>query len=265
MSNNDLHIFDFKTEQIIAVIKEQDYWDDLRKWELKNNVDQFEFTVSDGTHKAAKLMQQNIILKRVRDGSFVSYVINESEQDSIDRSKKIYALSEHKKLKKAKVIKPQTLEGYTVNQWLDFALEGTKWQRGVTEYASFRTINIKEFTNLLDLLKTIASTFELEIRFRTEVKGSFIVSRYVDMVRKEGRDNGKEIVLGKDLQGIRRIENSQDAISALVGVGPFNEETGEYLTFEKINGGKLYVADADALQRWTEDGSHKYDIYSPQT
>ncbi|PGA16608.1 hypothetical protein COL80_30155, partial [Bacillus thuringiensis] len=64
----DLHIFDFKTEQIIAVIKEQDYWDDLRKWELKNNVDQFEFTVSDGTHKAAKLMQQNIVLKRVRDG-----------------------------------------------------------------------------------------------------------------------------------------------------------------------------------------------------
>ncbi|PGN13201.1 hypothetical protein CN954_12155 [Bacillus cereus] len=265
MSNNDLHIFDFKTEQIIAVIKEQDYWDDLRKWELKNNVDQFEFTVSDGTHKAAKLMQQNIVLKRVRDGSFVSYVINESEQDSVDRSKKIYALSEHTKLKKAKVIKPQTLEGYTVNQWLDFALEGTKWQRGVTEYASFRTINIKEFTNPLDLLKTIASTFELEIRFRTEVQGSFIVGRYVDMVRKVGRDNGKEIVLGKDLQGIRRIENSQDAISALVGVGPFNEETGEYLTFEKINGGKLYVADADALQRWTEDGSHKYDIYSPQT
>ena len=33
-------------------------------------------------------MQQNIVLKRVRDGSFVSYVINESEQDSIDRSKK---------------------------------------------------------------------------------------------------------------------------------------------------------------------------------
>nr|WP_197378184.1 hypothetical protein [Bacillus thuringiensis] len=25
------------------------------------------------------------------------------------------------------------------------------------------------------------------------------------------------------------------------------------------------MADADALQRWTEDGSHKYDIYSPQT
>lgn len=265
MSNNDLHIFDFKKEQIIAVIKEQDYWDDLRKWELKNNVDQFEFTVSDGTHKAAKLMQQNIVLKRVRDGSFVSYVINESEQDSVNRSKKIYALSEHTKLRKAKVIKPQTIESYTVNQWMDFALEGTKWQRGVTEYASFRTIHIKEFTNPLDLLKTIASTFELEIRFRTEVKGSFIVGRYVDMVRKVGRDNGKEIVLGKDLQGIRRIENSQDAISALVGVGPFNEETGEYLTFEKINGGKLYVADADALQRWTEDGSHKYDIYSPQT
>ena len=38
--------------------------------------------------KQRKLMQQNIVLKRVRDGSFVSYVINESEQDSVNRSKK---------------------------------------------------------------------------------------------------------------------------------------------------------------------------------
>ena len=33
MSNNDTFLI--LKEQIIAVIKEQDYWDDLRKWELK--------------------------------------------------------------------------------------------------------------------------------------------------------------------------------------------------------------------------------------
>ena len=42
-------------------------------------------------HIKAKLMQQNIVLKRVRDGSFVSYVINESEQDSVNRSKNLCA------------------------------------------------------------------------------------------------------------------------------------------------------------------------------
>ncbi|HDR7845131.1 TPA: phage tail protein, partial [Bacillus toyonensis] len=117
----------------------------------------------------------------------------------------------------------------------------------------------------LDLLKQIASTFELEIRFRTEIMGSFIVGRYVDLIKKVGRDNGKEFLLGKDVQGIRRIENSQDVVTALVGVGPQNSETGEFLTFEEINNGKLYVGNNDALQRWSKDGKHLFDIYSPQT
>ncbi|QQN82182.1 phage tail spike protein [Bacillus toyonensis] len=264
-ANNLLHIVDFKTEQIIGVLKEQHYWDDKRQWELKNNVDKLEFTVSDGTKESAKLMQQNLIVKQTRDGTFVSYIITEVEQDSTGRLKKIYTLGEHTKLKKATVIKPQTLQATTVNESTDVALQGTEWKRGITEFVGIRTIPIKDFTNPLDLLKQIASTFELEIRFRTEILGSFIVGRYVDLVKKVGRDNGKEFLLGKDVQGIRRIESSQDIVTALVGVGPQNSETGEFLTFEEINNGKIYVGNNDALQRWSKDGKHLFDIYSPQT
>ncbi|PGE77041.1 phage tail spike protein [Bacillus toyonensis] len=264
-ANNLLHIVDFKTEQIIGVLKEQHYWDDKRQWELKNNVDKLEFTVSDGTKESAKLMQQNLIVKQTRDGTFVSYIITEVEQDTTGRPKKIYALGEHTKLKKATVIKPQTLQATTVNESTDFALQGTEWKRGITEFVGIRTIHIKDFTNPLDFLKQIASTFELEIRFRTEIMGSFIVGRYVDVIKKVGRDNGKEFLLGKDVQGIRRIENSQDVVTALVGVGPQNNESGEFLTFEEINDGKLYVGNNDALQRWSKDGKHLFDIYSPQT
>ncbi|MFJ9301974.1 phage tail spike protein [Bacillus toyonensis] len=264
-TNNLLHIVDFKTEQIMGVIKEQDYWDDLRQWELKDNKDKFEFTTADGTKIAASLIQQNLVVKQTRDGTFVSYIITEIEQDTTGRPKKIYALGEHTKLKKATVIKPQTLQATTVNESTDFALQGTEWKRGITEFVGIRTIHIKDFTNPLDLLKQIASTFELEIRFRTEIMGSFIVGRYVDLIKKVGRDNGKEFLLGKDVQGIRRIENSQDIVTALVGVGPQNSETGEFLTFEEINNGKLYVGNNDALQRWSKDGKHLFDIYSPQT
>ncbi|PDZ85014.1 phage tail spike protein [Bacillus toyonensis] len=264
-TNNLLHIVDFKTEQIIGVIKEQDYWDDLRQWELKDNKDKFEFTTADGTKIAASLIQQNLVVKQTRDGTFVSYIITEVEQDTTGRPKKIYALGEHTKLKKATVVKPQTLQATTVNESTDFALQGTEWKRGITEFGGIRTIHIKDFTNPLDLLKQIASTFELEIRFRTEIMGAFIVGRYVDLIKKVGRDNGKEFLLGKDVQGIRRIENSQDVVTALVGVGPQNSETGEFLTFEEINNGKLYVGNNDALQRWSKDGKHLFDIYSPQT
>ncbi|WIG29992.1 phage tail spike protein [Bacillus toyonensis] len=264
-TNNLLHIVDFKTEQIIGVIKEQDYWDDLRQWELKDNKDKFEFTTADGTKIAASLIQQNLVVKQTRDGTFVSYIITEVEQDTTGRPKKIYALGEHTKLKKATVIKPQTLQATTVNESTDFALQSTEWKRGITEFVGIRTIHIKDFTNPLDLLKQIASTFELEIRFRIEIMGSFIVGRYVDVIKKVGRDNGKEFLIGKDVQGIRRIENSQDVVTALVGVGPQNSETGEFLTFEEINNGKLYVGNNDALQRWSKDGKHLFDIYSPQT
>ncbi|PEP73439.1 hypothetical protein CN581_29975, partial [Bacillus toyonensis] len=201
-TNNLLHIVDFKTEKIIGVIKEENYWDDLRQWEMKNNVDQFGFTIADGTKDAAKLMQKNLIVKQTRDGTFVSYVITETEQLTDGRSKKTHTLGEHTKLKKASVIKPQTLQATTVNESTDFALQGTEWKRGTTEFSGVRTIHIKDFTNPLDFLKQIASTFELEIRFRTEILGSFIVGRYVDLVKKVGRDNGKEFVLGKDVQGI---------------------------------------------------------------
>ncbi|WP_303745114.1 phage tail spike protein, partial [Bacillus toyonensis] len=268
-ANNLLHIVDYKTDQIIGVIQEKNYWNDIRQWEIKNNIDQLEFNTMDGTKESAKLMQQNLIVKQTRDGTFVSYVITESEQDATDRSKKIHALGEHTKLKKAAVIKPQTLQATTVNESTDFALQGTEWKRGITEFSGVRTIHIKDFTNPLDFLKQIASTFELEIRFRTEILGSFIVGRYVDLVKNVGRDNGKEFLLEKDVQGIRRIENSQDVVTALVGVGPSKENpaTGkeEFLTFEDINGGKLYVSNNDALQRWSKDGKHLFDIYSPQT
>ncbi|MED3087131.1 phage tail spike protein, partial [Bacillus toyonensis] len=264
-TNNLLHIVDFKTDQIIGVIQEKNYWNDIRKWEIKNNIDQLEFNTMDGTKISASLVQQNLIVKQTRDGTFVSYVITEAEQDATDRFKKIHALGEHTKLKKAAVIKPQTLQATTVNESMDFALQGTEWKRGDTEYSGVRTIHIKEFTNPLDFLKQIASTFELEIRFRTEILGSFIVGRYVDIVKKVGRDNGKEFLLGKDVQGIRRIESSQDVVTALVGVGPQNSESGEFLTFEEINNGKLYVGNNDALQRWSKDGKHLFDMYSPQT
>ncbi|PGC57957.1 hypothetical protein COM24_05460, partial [Bacillus toyonensis] len=264
-ANNLLHIVDYKTDQIIGVIQEKNYWNDIRQWEIKNNIDQLEFNTMDGTKESTKLMQQNLIVKQTRDGTFVSYVITEAEQDATDRSKKIHALGEHTKLKKATVIKPQTLQATTVNESMDFALQGTEWKRGDTEYSGVRTIHIKDFTNPLDFLKQIASTFEIEIRFRTEILGSFIVGRYVDLVKKVGRDNGKEFLLGKDVQGIRRIESSQDVVTALVGVGPQNSETGEFLTFEDINDGKLYVSNNDALQRWSKDGKHLFDMYSPQT
>ncbi|MEH7458525.1 phage tail spike protein [Bacillus sp. JJ1127] len=258
-----LHVVDFKTEQIVSAIQPKDYWDDKRHWEIKNNVDTLDFKVFDNMEHAATLMQQNLVLKEVRDGRIVPYVITESEKDSNNRSVITYASGEWVLLAKAGIIKPQRIESKTVNEFMDMALAGTKWKRGKTEYTGFHTMTIDEFIDPLKFLKDIASLFDLEIQYRAEVVGSQIVGRYVDMVKRRGRDTGKEVTLGKDLKGVKRIENSQNICTALVGF--VKGEGDEVITVESINNGLPYIVDNDAFQRWSENGQHKFGFYTPET
>ncbi|MGE1053325.1 phage tail spike protein, partial [Bacillus sp. GFa4/2] len=258
-----LHVVDFKTSQIVSNIQTKDYWDDKRHWEIKNNIDTLEFKVFDNTEHAATLMQQNLVLKEVRDGRIVPYVITETEKDSNDKSVIAYASGEWIQLAKAGIITPQKVEGKTVNEFIDMALAGTKWKRGRTEYAGFHTMTIDEFIDPLKFLKDIASLFELEIQYRAEVVGSQIVSRYVDMVKKRGQETGKEVTLDKDLVGIKRVENSQNICTALLG---FSKKEGEgFITITDINDGIPYLVDSDAFQRWNERGQHKFGFYTPET
>ncbi|MFV8519286.1 phage tail spike protein [Bacillus sp. SBS7] len=258
-----LHVVDFKKSQIVSAIQPKDYWDDKRHWEIKNNIDTFEFRVFENSDHAATLIQQNLVLKEVRGGRIVPYVITEAEKDSDDKSLVVYASGEWIQLAKAEIIEPQKIESKTLKQCMEIALKGTKWGIGKTEHDGSHSITIDEFTNPLDLLKKIAASFELEIQYRAEVVGSQIVVRYVDMVKKRGRDTRKEVTVGKDLLGIKRIENSQNICTALLGY--VKKDNGEFITISEINNGVPYLVDDEAYQRWNEKGKHKFAFYTPQT
>ncbi|HHK5564218.1 TPA: phage tail spike protein [Bacillus thuringiensis] len=261
--SGDLHVVDFKTNQIVSDIQPKDYWDDKRHWEIKNNIDTLEFRVFENTDHATTLVQQNLVLKEVRGGRIVPYVITETEKDSKDRSLMVYASGEWIQLAKAGIIEPQKIESKTLKQCMEIALKGTKWTIGKTEHDGAHSMVIEEFTDPLDLLKKIAASFELEIQYRAEVVGSKIVGRHVDMVRKRGRDTRKEVTFGKDLIGIKRIENSQSICTALLGF--VKKENGEFITISSINKGVPYLVDDAAYQRWNENGKHKFAFYTPQT
>ncbi|MEK5246126.1 phage tail spike protein [Bacillus sp. FSL R9-9530] len=258
-----IHVVDFKTDQIISAIQSKDYWDDKRHWEIKNNIDMLDFTTFDRTKHAITLQQQNLVLKEVRDGRIIPYVITETEKNSDNRSITTYSSGAWVQIAKSGIINPQRIESKTVNEFIDMALLGMKWKRGNTEYAGFHTMTIDEFIDPLTFLKKIASLFDLEIQYRVEVVGSRIVGWYVDMVEKRGRETGKEVELGKDLVGVKRIEHSRDICTALVGFVRGEEE--KVITVESINNGLPYITDSDAFQRWNEYGKHKFGFYTPET
>ncbi|EEM55842.1 Phage minor structural protein [Bacillus thuringiensis serovar monterrey BGSC 4AJ1] len=254
---------DHSTEQIVAVLQPKDYRDDLRHWEIKNNIDRLEFKVFTSLPTAATLMQQNLILRETRDGRIIPYTIDEAIQTTDKRSIHVYASAVWVEIAQANYIRPQKIQSKTVNEFMDMALAGTKWKRGFTEYSGFHTMTIDTFIDPLKFLKDIASLFHLEIQYRVEVLGSQIVGWYVDMIQRRGKDEGKEITLGKDLIGIKRIENTRNICTALVGF--VKGEGDSVITIESINKGLPYIVDTQAFQLWNKQGFHRFGLYTPET
>jgi phage minor structural protein len=267
-----IHVLDKKTEQIVATLENKNgypalFWDDRHIEKEENNYNTYEFTtIDDGNNPAAEyLTVKNKIVIRDLDGYFIPFTIEETEQDSSggQRVKRIYAEGEHMELRTAKIIEPTELIGATINTALDYVLQGSRWQRGITEFAGSRTIKTTEYTTALAFLNKIAFEFNVQLRFRVEIDGNKIIGRYVDALLIEDVFDGKEITFGKDVIGIRRIENSGEIYTALYAIGPA-DENGKYVTIENVNAGLKYVEDREALERWSPDGRHLYGIFQYQ-
>lgn len=248
-----IHVLDKQKDIIIATLNSEkgEYLDAVMTSSLDNkNV--FDFVA---LQKFDKLEKRNRLLVEDVDGFFSEYII--SYTDQYKRNEKIVRSdASFIDLKKAKVIEPQALVGQTPSTAVEFALIGTEWQVGDVDFANIRTITIADFTDPYTFLKLIASTFDLELRFRVSVQGNKIVGRYVDLKKDNGKFEGKEITFGKDLIGVKRIEDSSRIVTALLGVGPERED-GSRLT--------ILVENQEALQRWGRKGKHLIELYEPQS
>jgi phage minor structural protein len=255
-----MHILDYKTEKIVGTLENKEetalFWQDVHKQSLKDNLETFNFTMQADVKESEYVSERNRVIIPDEDGFFREFIIHETDQHT-DHTKDVYTKASYTELKKQKIINPVTLEGQTVNTAGDYILDGTSWQVGITEYAGTRKVIFEDHTDALKALQSIATLFGLELRFRVEIKGNRIVGRFVDFIKRVGRDNKKEVELGKDLIGITRKENTDDVVTALIVLGP-EKEDGTRLIVE--------IKDEDARQRWSDkDNRHLWAIYEPQT
>src|SRR5690606_19159402 len=205
----------------------------------------------------------NRIIIPDEDGTLREFIIYESEKYRDTEGYKMYVIgtASYLDLKKANVIRPGSFTG-TASQHLGMALNGTELRPGIVEVSGSRTIHRNDFTNPFDYLKTLAREFEGELRFRIEHNGNRITGRFVDLLERIGEWRGREIEFGKDLDGIRRIENTERIVTALIGLGP-EKEDGTRL--------EVFVEDTDALQRWgrpdpvTGELRHLIEVYEPES
>lgn len=248
-----IHVLDKQSDEIIETLNSaKGEYTDAKKTDTLDNRNTFDFIA---LKKFEKLEKRNRLLVEDVDGFFSEYLITFTDQYK-HNEKEVRSVGSFVDLQKSKVIAPQKLEGQTPQTAVEFALNGTEYLVGDVDFVNIRTITIEEHTNPYDLLKLIASTFDLELRFRVEVRGNQIVGRYVDLKKYVGHFDGKEIVFGKDLVGIRRIEDSDNIVTALLGIGPERED-GTRLT--------VLVENEEARQRWGRNGQHLISVYEPES
>ncbi len=267
--SGELHIIDYSSQQVIASLKPSEYLTDLRHWELRDNIDTLDITLLERSKYAPYMQQQNIIVKETRPGVLVPYVITEVEKDTTDKTITVYASGEWTLMGADDFIKPQTFKELTPEQYIDLATKNTDWERGIVEVAGKRTMTAKEFVSPLGLISQLPGLFEKkgELRYRVELRGANTMKRKVDFIERRGRDTGKEITVGKDLNSISRTENSEAIITALLPyvMGEDADGKEKIITIDTVNNGVPYIVDADAFQRWNRNGKHRFGFYTPET
>ena len=254
-----IHIADSQTDKILGFIPEDEFWDDKHYKSLKDTLETFDFVTFADREFSEHLAKRNRIIIPDEDGKYIEFVIENTRKYRDSNGGlfvEVYTSATYIELAKAKIIKPQTTPAWTAKQHAEWALASTEWEVGDVDFSGSRTLIIEQHTNPYAFLKRLASEFDLELHFRVEVDGTKVVRRYVDLIKRVGVWQGREVEFGKDLIGISREEDFSNIVTALIGLGPERED-GTRL--------EVFVEDKDALARWGRNGQHLIDVYEPES
>src|SRR5690625_3901796 len=263
--SNMIFIVNPQTHEILDYITLDNVIDDNHKLNLETYLQTYDAIVLGGGRYDKYLEKRNRVIIPDEDGTLQEFVLFEVDKyrDTEGRKTHFYAHASYLELKKANIIYPNKYESLTASQLGGIALNDTGWQIGIVEASGTRTMTIENHTSPYEFIKRIAREFEVELRFRVETDGQRITGRYVDMLKRIGEWRGRQVEIGRDLDGIRRIEK-QDIVTALLGLGP-EKEDGTRM--------EVLVEDEDALQRWGRVDEHgnlhhliePYEIESSRT
>ena len=252
-----IHIVDYRTQKIIATLDNKTgaplYWEDWHEKSLKDYTETFDFIMSTDFEAAEYVKERNVLIIQDDDGTFREFVIRETNQYN-DR-KEVLSDASYSELTKQKILDPISLDEQAVSSLAEYILQGTDWRVGRTVKKGLKSIEWKDYTDALKALRDLSELFEVELQFRLEVSGNVITGRYVDFLEKVGSETNKEITLGKDLIGVKRKEKNDELITALIGLGP-----------EQENGSRIIVrvTDETALERWSRNRRHLWGIFEPE-
>ena len=156
-------------------------------------------------------------------------------------------------------ITEQRNRGGTAAGALAKLLDGTRWARGTVDGTAAKDTSFYHQSALASIYD-LCDAYALELDATVEVSGSQVSRRLVHLRNRLGADTHRRFEYRRDLVSVRRTVSADDVVTRLYGWGKGVEQTdaagnatGGYsrkISFADVNGGKAYVEDADATQRF---------------
>ncbi|WLR54282.1 phage tail spike protein [Mesobacillus subterraneus] len=220
------------------------------------NEETYDFILSVNEPGAADIGSRTRLLIPGEEGDYREFIVDKTSERTAYMEKGVYSKGSFIDIKNLKYISPQVLDAQTIQTAAGMVLSGLKWEVGIVEYSGIRKWTIETHMDAYEALKAISTLFDCELRFRVTVDGDQITGRYVDFIKKQGLNRGKETVFGKDLIGITRKVYSDRIVTALHCIGP-----------ERQDGTRLEVTveDDEAFQNWNWQGQHLTQLYFPES
>lgn len=234
-----------------------------------------------GSRAAAKLLEsEGYIVRPDIDGEnlllFKIRTISERKQEDGTIIKRVDAEGAELELL-LDIVRPTVLTSEPAGKALTEVLGGTEWTTGVVEWLDLETFDFSSYPTVLSAVQEINERYGGDIVFRVEMRDGRIISRKVDLLQQRGDANAFRYDYKYDIQGVERIEDSSQLVTALIGVGASdaNEKAITFTdierTFTTADGtvvkkpkGQDFIANPAAFQRWARNGKHRFGVFKTE-
>ncbi|MGO3112417.1 MAG: phage tail spike protein [Staphylococcus saprophyticus] len=251
-----IHLLNFKGE-IIDFISE----DDGALFEAKHNRQQkdkketFDFSILSS--RAEKFRERNRVITQDSNGQYREFIVT-GISDDMDGITEIQTNASYlEDIGTAKPFVPGELKDMTVTQALYEVLRDTGWEVAPdTEYNGLKTTTWTEHKSPYDVGLQLETTYDMELDFYIELGSNQVEHRYAVLKKPKRLFKGKEIVFGKDLTGLSREIDFTEIKTALMVVGPEDDDG---------NTTEVIVTDNQAQEQFGLPQRYIWDVYKPES
>ncbi|EIO0094421.1 hypothetical protein LO087_001020 [Staphylococcus pseudintermedius] len=252
-----IHVMNFKGE-IVDFIAQSDsaVIQAVHKRDINERIETFDFTIL--SERTTYMQERNRIVIQDKNGQYREFIIDRISADIEGYTEVETVASYLEDITKARPYAPGKLEKMTTKQALSDVLKDTGWQvSDATEYDGLRTTSWTSYQTRYDVLLQLCTTYKMMADFYIEVGSNRVDKRLVVLRKRNPLFKGKEITYGKDLTGLKRTVDFSEIKTALLCVGPEQQEGKKRV--------ELVVKDDESQAKYGLPGRYNWGVYEPET